>query len=323
MNVFITFDYELFFGSESGSVQKCIIDPTEKLIEISRNHKVNFTFFVDAGYLVHLKLNSKKFPELQKDYDLVCNNIKLLENEGHSIQLHIHPHWEKSYYDGTKWVFNIDGCYALADFSNDMIEEIVTKYKQELQLIIQHPISSFRAGGLAVQPFDVIRDALLKNNVYIDSSVLNLCYKKTEAYGFDYRSSPNKGRYSFEKDVCKEEKGSFLELPIAGWKYSRFFYWKLYLLGYFFPSKHKFIGDGNYVPTPNERRTKLFNSRFDNVSCDGYYSSSLKKIFKRYKDENRSDIVVLGHPKSQTKFSLKKLDKTIATTKNKYQYKTF
>ena len=124
MNVFLTFDYELFFGSKSGSIQKCIIEPTEKLIEISKKHNVFFTFFVDAGFLVSLKLNIGKFPHLQNEYDSVCNNIQRLESEGHSIQLHIHPHWEKSYYDGQKWVFNVDGCYALSDFSDDMIEKI-------------------------------------------------------------------------------------------------------------------------------------------------------------------------------------------------------
>ena len=226
MNVFLTFDYELFFGSKSGSIQKCIIEPTEKLIEISKKHNVFFTFFVDAGFLVSLKLNIGKFPNLQNEYDSVCNNIQRLESEGHSIQLHIHPHWEKSYYDGQKWVFNVDGCYALSDFSDDMIEKIVLNYKNELQSIIKEPISSFRAGGLAVQPFSKIRAALLDNEILIDSSVLNLCYKKTASYQFDFRTSPNKGRYSFNKDVCKEEKGDFWEFPIAGWKYSRFFYWK-------------------------------------------------------------------------------------------------
>jgi len=324
MNVFITFDYELFFGSDSGSIEKCMILPTNRLIEMSIKQNVNFTYFVDAGYLVKLKLFSKQFPVLEKDYSLVSKQLKSLVENGDSIQLHIHPHWERSFYDGDKWVFEIDGNYALSDFESEEVSIIIKKYKEALESIISKPVTSYRAGGLAVQPFSNIKQDLLKSNIVIDSSVQNFGYKSTNSYAFDFREAPNKGSYRFESDVCKEEgEGSFLEMPIAGWKYSRFFYLKLYLLGFLFPSKHKFIGDGNYVPTPNEKKIKLLYSRFDNISCDGFYCSKLIKAFKSFKKTGRTDTVVLGHPKSQTLFSLKQLDKTIFYTKEKYNYSTF
>ena len=55
MDIRISFDYELFFGSVSGSAKKCIIEPTQKLIDIASKYHVPFIFFVDAGYLVQLK----------------------------------------------------------------------------------------------------------------------------------------------------------------------------------------------------------------------------------------------------------------------------
>ena len=34
MNIYITLDYELFFAQESGSVEKSIIEPTQKLLDV-------------------------------------------------------------------------------------------------------------------------------------------------------------------------------------------------------------------------------------------------------------------------------------------------
>ena len=45
MQIHISFDYELFFGNASGSAQKCILEPTQKLIDIATKHKVPFIFF--------------------------------------------------------------------------------------------------------------------------------------------------------------------------------------------------------------------------------------------------------------------------------------
>jgi hypothetical protein len=112
-------------------------------------------------------------------------------------------------------------------------------------------------------------------------------------------------------------------MPIGGWKYPKSFYWMLYGLGFLFPSKHKFIGDGDFVPEKNERKNKMMSSKYDNVCCDGYYSVKLNNILKKMKKQDRSDIVILGHPKSQTIFSLNQIDSFLFKNKSFYQFKTF
>ena len=324
MNVFLTFDYEIFFGKNTGSITKCMLDPTNRLIEISKKHGVNFTYFVDAGFLCQLKKNIEKYPNLKRDYSSISKQLKELIINGDDIQLHVHPHWEKATYDGYKWDFNVNGCYSLSDFSIDKVAEIITNYKIELESITSKKISSYRAGGLAVQPFSKIKKALEQNNIFTDSSVQHYGHKQTESYGFDFRKAPLKGKYMFSDNVCKEDlNGKFTEMPIGGWKYPKLFYWKLYGLGFLFPSKHKFIGDGNYVSEKNERKNKMMSTRYDNVCCDGYYSNMLNKILKEMKKKDRSDVVILGHPKSQTVFSLNKIDSFLSINKSLYQFKTF
>ena len=43
-------DYELFFG-RSGSIEKCLIEPCEMLLDFADMAGVKVTFFVDAGML--------------------------------------------------------------------------------------------------------------------------------------------------------------------------------------------------------------------------------------------------------------------------------
>ena len=131
MNIFLTFDYELYFGERSGSVQKCIIDPTEMLMKVSEKHGVKIVQFVDVGFLIKLDEFRKQFPTLENDYELLKNQLHQLVKNGHEIQLHIHPHWEDSFFDGSKWVINIDR-YRIHDFDDASIKSIVKRYIDEL-----------------------------------------------------------------------------------------------------------------------------------------------------------------------------------------------
>ena len=45
-----TFDYELFLGDKSGSVQDCLITPTDHLISLLNKYEFKAYFFVDTVY---------------------------------------------------------------------------------------------------------------------------------------------------------------------------------------------------------------------------------------------------------------------------------
>jgi len=40
----------------------------------------------------------KRYSVLENDYKKIINQITKLNKEEHDIQLHIHPHWEDSYF---------------------------------------------------------------------------------------------------------------------------------------------------------------------------------------------------------------------------------
>ncbi len=309
MKVHITFDYELFFGRPTGTVEKCILQPTEKLIAIAERHNVGFTFFVDVGLLLAIERYQEEYPELTKDYEQIVSQLNQLQSTGNDIQLHIHPHWEKAVYNGKEWIINAVGNYKLTDFSDEEIARIVKAYKTKLEAIKGEPAPIYRAGGWCLQPFSRVKEVFKQNNITIDSTVFQGGYYETTHYYFDFRKAPPKGKYRFEDDLCQEvDNGFFTEYPIGGWKYSPLFYWNLYVRGRLNPQAHKMVGDGNFIPQPGRKWKHLTSASWNHVSCDGYFAQKLKKITTAYKNTGRSHLVIIGHPKSQTEFSYKKLE---------------
>jgi len=321
MNVYFTFDYELFFGSNSGTVENCILKPTYELIKIAEKYNVKFVFFVDSGFLIKLDEYKKQFPVLEEDYEKIINQLKYLNDTGHDIQLHIHPHWEDSCFDGEKWIINTSR-YRLHQFDEEEIEDIVVRYKKVLTDIIGDKVFAFRAGGWCIQPFEKISKALKNNNIWLDSTVYEGGENLSSTHYFDFKNTPKKSYWNFEDNPLKENlNGFFKEIPIASQKLSPLFFWKFAITKKFASQKHKIFGDGNPVGASKKNIVKMLTlPSYNAVSCDGYKSSLL---LKSYKDNKYEDFVIIGHPKAQSKYSLNKINEFIIETTKESSIKTF
>jgi hypothetical protein len=324
MNIFLTFDYELFFGENPGTVRKCMIEPTDALRSIASKHDVRLVFFVDVGYLLRAKEFAEQSEELTGDLKLVEDQIKLLVKEGHDVQLHIHPHWEKSLYTNGMWKICTDGAYKLDDFSDDEVRSIVVRYKNYLDDLIGYKTTCFRAGGWCIQPFRRWKDLFKELGLKYDSSVFPGGKFSSPHYDFDFTKAPKKSVYRFEDDVCEEDaNGYFTEYTISSWRYSPLFYWRLYIWGRLNPARHKMLGDGIFLSQPGRKRSVLTSFTWNHVSADGFYASKLERIFNTFRKEGREEMVIIAHPKSLTRFSIDRLDQFIGSVKNKAEFKIF
>ena len=52
--ILLTFDYELFLGAKSGSVDNCLIVPTDMLLDVMERHQTKAIFFVDTTYIMRM-----------------------------------------------------------------------------------------------------------------------------------------------------------------------------------------------------------------------------------------------------------------------------
>ncbi len=320
MKSFLTFDYELFFGNESGSIEKCIIDPTNNLIDIAKKNSAKLIFYVDAGYLIALKNYSKKNLSLQKDLDLLNLQLENIIKSGHDIQLHIHPHWEDSIYDGNKWVFDTSR-YKLATFSQTEVLEICKSYKKVLaQYTNEDNIFAYRAGGWCIQPFNKIKEGLKQNNIWLDSTIYKGGLNLSENKGFDFTKSPSKEFWRFEDDPLEERgEGYFLELPISSSRVSPINYWKI-ALNKFFPRKiHESIGDGKSLGSGSSQTIQLL-TKYTNqpVFLDGIKSINLNRAYKNYERQNQPYFTAIGHPKAMSSYSFNKMSKLLQIKNAKF-----
>ncbi|SFT36377.1 Polysaccharide deacetylase [Lishizhenia tianjinensis] len=324
MNIFLTLDYELFFGNPTGSVEKCILEPTERLLNISRKYGVGMTYFVDIGYLLAMEREMIHFPQLQHDYNLVVDQLHKIIAEGSDVQLHIHPHWEDCNYTPEGWNMITHLHYKLDDFPEEEIYPLVKRYKEKLEEIIGRKVNSFRAGGWCLQPFSKVEKAFQELGIKYDTTVFQGGKFSSEHYAFDFTSAPNKGRYQFQSVLTHENpEGYFTEIPIGGMKYHPLFYWQLYGWGRVRPSRHKMLGDGNFIAQPGRKQKHLTKSSWNHISMDGYFASKLKSATRKFAKSGRTDLVVIGHPKSMTEFSFERLERYIQAMQKKHEFLTF
>ena len=315
MKIALTWDYELFFGERSGSVEKCMLQPTTRLLEIAFKHQAKFTFFVDAGMLV----KGAEIDGFQSELALIKEQISTWSANEHETGLHIHPHWEDAVWSSS-WEFDLKR-YKLADFNEPKVNQIFDAYLAVLQPLSKQKIVSYRAGGWCIQPFNKLKAAFLKHNLHIESSIFQGGKNTTSPYNYDFTSAPKKEKWFFENDECREtENGNFIEIPIASQSYSPLFFWKLFVLGRLFPKKHKSIGNGSPAKGGGSRKDFLTKYNHLCVSADGYFVTQILKAIKEAEQKGWESIVIIGHPKACTEFSLNYLDKLISKLSKKHQF---
>ena len=175
LNVAFTFDYELFFGENNGTVEEILFSPTEELLYLLDKYNIKATFFVDVlSVYMHNKYNLNNYCEI------FCKQIKKMIMKGHDVQLHIHSNWLMSKYKDGKWNFDLNSyrihTFGFDDSADWSVQKIVAWGKKFLEDTLK-PINqnykciAFRAGGYCIQPHRDLFKVLLNNGIYIDSSV--------------------------------------------------------------------------------------------------------------------------------------------------------
>lgn len=314
MKTLLTFDYEVYFGRRTGSARRCLIEPTEALLELAGRHGAPLVFFVDAGYLLALRREMAKSEELRRDHAAVCRQLKRLARRGHELQLHVHPHWEDARWEEGAWRLDL-ARYALHAFDPAQIEGIVKRYLDALRDFGGAGAGrAFRAGGWVIQPFPALGDALARAGVAIDSTVFAGGHRGGTVQPYDFRGAPAKSRWRFGDDPLAEDpQGRFLEVPIASHRVGPSFYWRLACARKAGGARHRAFGDGEAIAMDGgDLARRLAAPSTSVVSVDGYKSRLLEDAAADYRRRGLDDFVVIGHPKALTPFSLERLDSFLA-----------
>jgi hypothetical protein len=223
----LTIDYELFLGSRTGSVNKCMVEPTYELAEILDTNNSKMTVFWDILHFYRLTELENVYQDIKNDRKLIDEQISFLISKGHDIQLHLHPHWIDAVYKDAEWKFKYDrfNIHALSEDENtekiDTIPGCITISKQLMEKEVRkyapgYNITTFRAGGYLIEPFAKLKKSFEHNNIYVDSSVLPGMSNDNPVNGYDFRNYPRNNHYNFNHSPSEfSDDGMFTELPIT------------------------------------------------------------------------------------------------------------
>lgn len=250
--VILSFDYELFFGDRSGTVEKSLIQPTNMILEAMDSVGLKGNFFVDWQMLKYLKEENTE--RTLSDYNLIVEQLKDMIRRGHRVELHIHPHWVDAKYNGDgTWDFSEFRHYSLNSFAEEEVVEMFKEGSDTLTKICReidpnYELCAFRAGGWAVQPFSKVKKGMEAVGIFIDSSVMPKRAIKCDNSECNFLNAPEplEGYYTFSNDVCTiDTNGRFKEVYITSFKTSKF-YKIVRRIAFFFNNRFVNLADGSH-----------------------------------------------------------------------------
>jgi hypothetical protein len=224
-------DYELYFGENFLSEREVLIDPTQRILEAFEEEGIPMTLFADVASV--WRYHSLK---VESDYILLFEEqLRQAIHQGHDVQLHLHPHWMTSTFDGKKWEMD-ESKFKLSDIgyvgrktqSLESADELIKRGKEYLERLLR-PIDpsyqcvAFRAGGYGIQPNEKeLIIALLSAGFKIDSSIVPGMFFKSNVNQIDFRRVPSKFPYRIgtRYGIDQEDSQGIFEIPIAAYSES-------------------------------------------------------------------------------------------------------
>lgn len=328
MRIYITFDYEMYLGPEVGSVERCLIEPTKRLCHIASKHRAHFVFFVDVLFLIKMRDYITKSPIIKGSYDAIVEQLKTLHSLGHDLQLHLHPQWFYSQYDleANKWMMDYNH-YKLDDCPLCDIKQIINEGIGFLQTIIGQSPKAYRAGGYCFpNDNDTIR-LLADSGIIIDSSVLPNEKNDHGTQSYNYTDVQNCKPYFFSTDIHVPQcNGLILEFPIFNFAISHL---KRYFINKILERVHGddlvLWGDGKGIGCmqKEKRNLDIFGKVMMRASVDSTNAHWLSSSYTKARKQSVENLVIIGHPKRQSNYSLKCLDNFLANINNNDQIHVF
>lgn len=324
-NYILTFDYELF-GSGKGEVAKHLVIPTQNILKELKKFNVKATFFIEQLEVDAIIALKEVYPANTSEYEnalLVEQQILEIAQQGHDIQLHLHPQWYGAKYENGQWLLNFDWWRFSALPYNTLEDGTPGKYelirdgkasleKRIREIDPEYQCHSFRAGGYNVGADKSSLDALVNNKMLLDSSVCPGFFSNSKLSQYDYTTVDSRlGFWQADQsllisEIESNEQPNCIQLPLITVQSS--FKEKLSLARMYATIKNKKYKKINYSGQDTQSEPSNIN-QLSNTNFDVCLSSNvqIKKLNNRIEELAGKDssfpITLIGHPKDHSWFS--------------------
>jgi hypothetical protein len=315
IKIFLTFDYELYFGENFLLEKEVLFEPTDKILEIAQKNNIKLVFFIDIMSIYAYKKNFTTHFYL----DEFKKQVKKILRMGHNIEFHFHPHWIDSIYKNNKWNHqskNWSYSNLIDNYGKKRADKVFDEgYNLFLDIVGKKP-TCFRAGGYTIQPYEKeLINLLKKYNFKCDSSITP--YKKfiSEAQMFNFLECENLNFWKISNNTfLKQGNENITEFPILSLKkdiktLSRYIIPKI--IHRLNNEKVNFKKRGRGITIkPKEYIDNSISFNFENVLNKD--KTIIKFITNEYirKFENNNDVYIniLNHPKAMFNNSFEIMD---------------
>jgi len=326
----VTFDYELFLGHRSGSVDNCLLRPTERLLKIFADNKFRSSiFFVDTTYL--LRLRDLDYPAAKDDYGKVSEQLRKIVGQGHYIFPHIHPHWLDAKYlpDLNQWELIDIAKYRFHNISDEERENLFVSSVELLTEIgrsisPEYKVDGYRAGGWCIQPFSDFNNYFIQTGITTDFSVMRDMKNLTNAQFYDFSRTPMANIYHFEDEVTHEKlHGRFREITISTIEIpSSLRVINKFLLKFLWRTGNRNMGDGQgvipqYLEENKSKEVVKHEAGLSEMVSIELLTSLKLGTYKNYIDQENY-MHFISHPKMLSRHNLSMFRKFLRYAKGKH-----
>ncbi len=329
-NLLFTFDYELFLGANSGSVQKCMLEPTEKLISLFQEKNIKHAiFFVDTTYLIRLNEAAQTSISAANDFAAIKAQLQDLIRKEHYIFPHIHPHWLDAVYHPEKNRWSLDNIryYRFNAISESLRASLFEQSMQLLQTIAlpvnpSYRCDAYRAGGWCIQPFEDFYPHFKKHGIQTDFSVLPGLKNLSTAQYYDFEKAPQQAIYQFEDDVLQQKNsGTFTQMAISVQAIPNLLqlankFW----LKFLWKTGNHSIGDGNGVVAKASQDASPQITQLEMVSIELMTRVKMPLYLSFLQKNNYMHFI--SHPKMLSPHNFACFDKFLRQALDKYELET-
>jgi peptidoglycan/xylan/chitin deacetylase (PgdA/CDA1 family) len=298
----LTFDVELFFGKEPGSVEDAIAAPLRTIISTMRAYDARGIFFIDTLFLAFLEKHDGESFQRMKDI------LSSLHRAGHVLGLHLHPHWLDARYESGRIVFPTYERFRLHALSDEAIDGAFREGSELLGSITGKSTVHFRAGGWSIMPFDRLRQFFQRYGIKVDSSVVpGMAADNKPLHYYAYPSTTPAAPYPFSVDVLKRElrDGEFTEVPVTTFRIPNILLAVNYALNALFGNRRMSRGSGVQQPSSKRARRSLFRTRTVYLETEKFHPLVFRLLMRLLR--KRRPIVLAIHPKGMRRLSHRNL----------------
>jgi len=280
---------------------------------------------------MRLEQESKINQNARNDFNGITNQLLEVARKGHYLYHHLHPHWLDARYIEyeNQWDLSNSKRFSLASLCKQDINTLFEYSSFFLKSIYKEAKESnapegFRAGGLFIEPFDVVKPFLKNFGIKYEFSVVPGERKLGQQLAYDFSTCPQNRIYCFEDNICQpDENGGFIEFPITRISIKGF---RKVLNGLFFrltknQLNYKALGDGLSVsPDINASGEKRKMLDYFNLTMSISVELMNQVLFPEFFNiVSRNKFVhFLSHPKLVSHNSLKVFDEFLCKCQNDF-----